>query len=147
MEKKTPLHWSADKGHTSICSELLNHGAEINALDKDKKTPLHWSAEKGNISICSELLNNGADVNARDKDDLTPLDISELRGHTEVVLYFHRMNEEGLWAAVKIDDDAKSSDAVKQVFAVAPGTNVNCIDGEYQRTPLHYSAKRGNTET
>uniref|UniRef100_G1KG23 Uncharacterized protein n=1 Tax=Anolis carolinensis TaxID=28377 RepID=G1KG23_ANOCA len=49
--RKTPLHLTAEYGHSDMMHYLLSNGSAINALDNNKDTPLHCPAQmKRNIS-------------------------------------------------------------------------------------------------
>ena len=64
---------------------LLNHGADINAMeDKLKSTPLGWAARFGNKDLAEFLLDRGADPNLAGAPWATPLAWAEKRGHTEI---------------------------------------------------------------
>ena len=69
----TPLHGAALKDAHETTVELLRHGANVNAKDKDNATPLHYAADSNAHKTARRLLNSGADVNAKDKRDLSPL--------------------------------------------------------------------------
>ena len=47
QEGRTPLFYSAQIGHISVCKELLDRNACINAQDKFGRTPLMCAAENG----------------------------------------------------------------------------------------------------
>jgi RNA polymerase sigma factor (sigma-70 family) len=104
----TPLHLTAQYGHTGIAKLLLDAGADINAKAPAVKnmTPLHlavWrgrkkeldtlleisqSAASGALRLLPEmprlLLDHGADVTARDSDkNLTPLGWAEAKHEDE----------------------------------------------------------------
>ena len=77
-------------GHTAeevieFARMLLNHGADINALeDKLKSTPLGWAARFGQKKLAEFLLECGADPNLAGAPWATPLAWAEKRGHTEI---------------------------------------------------------------
>lgn len=94
----TILHHLAGKscnpityGHTAeevveFARMLLNHGADINALeDKLKSTPLGWAARFGQKKFAEFLLECGADPNLAGAAWATPLAWAEKWGHTEIV--------------------------------------------------------------
>ena len=58
--KNTPLSYAAEKGDTELCKLLLEHGAEVNAEDKNGKMPLHLAKEEGHTETCKLLLQYGA---------------------------------------------------------------------------------------
>lgn len=39
----TPLHWAADKGNIAMVRLLLNHGADVHAVDIDGQRPLEYA--------------------------------------------------------------------------------------------------------
>ena len=55
---------------------VINHGADVNATNKDNKTALMTACYEGNIDAINVLLNAGADPNIADSlngDDMDPL--------------------------------------------------------------------------
>ncbi|RKU10712.1 hypothetical protein C6502_10835 [Candidatus Poribacteria bacterium] len=99
----TILHHLAGKscnpityGHTTeevieFARMLLNHGADINAMeDKLKSTPLGWAARFGQKKFAEFLLERGADPNLAGAPWATPLAWAEKRGHTEIAEILRR---------------------------------------------------------
>ncbi len=93
----TILHHLAGKscnsrtyGHTAeevveFARMLLNHGADINAVeDKLKSTPLGWAARFGQKKLAEFLLDRGADPNLAGAPWATPLAWAEKNGYTEI---------------------------------------------------------------
>lgn len=56
----TPLHVSAAKGYIRVMRLLLEHGANVNALDNDGWTPLHAAAHWEQEEACKILAEYGA---------------------------------------------------------------------------------------
>ncbi|CAG0911283.1 unnamed protein product, partial [Cyprideis torosa] len=82
----TPLHFAADRGHTSSVACLLEKGAPVEAEEKDKARPLHAACGKVPHFDCVRLLlNAGAEVNARTADGSTPFLIAALGNHVEIL--------------------------------------------------------------
>jgi len=54
-DKKTPLHYAAEKGHLPIVSFLIAKGANKKVIDEKGKTPLHYAIAKGHLTIVSLL--------------------------------------------------------------------------------------------
>lgn len=74
----TPLHIIATLSgdmNCDIIELLLQHGAEIDALDSNGFTPLHSAASHGNISIMRTLLRHGADQDAMVSGKYTACDL------------------------------------------------------------------------
>jgi ankyrin repeat protein len=85
----TPLHAALAKGYVDIALLLLQHSANVNALNEEGITPLHKACKRGLSDIVVWLLKHHANVDARDKNGDTPLlmasDAGE-RGIVEVLL-------------------------------------------------------------
>ena len=64
---------------------LLNHGADINAIEnKLKSTPIGWAARFGCHRLVEFLLDRGADPNLADAPWATPMAWAKKKGHTEI---------------------------------------------------------------
>jgi ankyrin repeat protein len=63
---------------------LLDHGADINALDAHRNTPLYCAAERGHLDYVRVLLEHGADVHIRGKGDQTPFQVAKSEGWTQI---------------------------------------------------------------
>lgn len=72
----TPLHFAAMMGHAFVCKALLEHGADVNALDKNGQTALHLAADGSHLGICYLLRHFGADVNIKDQNNRSALDLA-----------------------------------------------------------------------
>jgi ankyrin repeat protein len=76
---KTPLHFAALNGHSTITKLLIQLGANINAQDQNDATPLHLAAKQGHWTAIELLIKFGANINAQDKYGKTPLDFAVFR--------------------------------------------------------------------
>ena len=78
-----------DIDFNTLCScarLLIEHGASINAYDRNHKTPLHRAVSSAEFwgsdaDLSRLLLENGADVNAEDDNGLTPFQIATSKGY------------------------------------------------------------------
>ncbi|MCA8927018.1 MAG: ankyrin repeat domain-containing protein [Alphaproteobacteria bacterium] len=78
----TPLHHAAMRGKDRVASALLDHGADVNAVNAFNATPLHEAAVGGHAALVKALIARGADVNARDGQGRTPLERAEEQGES-----------------------------------------------------------------
>jgi len=79
-EGRTPLMYSAQKGHYAVVQLLLgyysnsgNCGSDINESDKSSLTALHHATRYGNAGIVQLLLEKGAKIVVDDNDELEAL--------------------------------------------------------------------------
>jgi ankyrin repeat protein len=72
-EGRTPLIYSAQKGHYAVVQVLLgyynNSGSDINESDKSNLTALHHAAQNGHASVVQLLLEKGAQIVVDDNDE------------------------------------------------------------------------------
>jgi ankyrin repeat protein len=54
---------------------MLEHGADVNARDKDQATPLHSASFMSKLEVARVLLDHGANIHARNVQGQTPLHI------------------------------------------------------------------------
>jgi len=76
-ELRHPLHIAVKNGRAEFAALLIEHGADVNALDYFKQTALHQAAYEGRQAIVRLLLANGAKVDVLDCKDETALDMAE----------------------------------------------------------------------
>ena len=69
----TALHMASFSGNWKIVKTLLDHGANINAINKDGLNMLHTSAQGDQALMLFYFKQAGLDVNARDNRGSTPL--------------------------------------------------------------------------
>ncbi|KAF5132997.1 Ankyrin-2 [Metarhizium anisopliae] len=78
LERDTPLHVAAQRGHTGLLSALIKAGAGVSAKNRLGQTPLHLAAgRKGSYDTCKLLLDAEADTLIEDRTGHVPLDIAE----------------------------------------------------------------------
>ncbi len=76
---------SAADGDVSSVEQLLQTGADVNALDGDGRTPLIHAAANGHTQVVGALLDAGADANASDFGGFSALINAAEFGHTAIV--------------------------------------------------------------
>ena len=94
--------WASSQGRIDTVATLLEHGADVNALDSDRMSALMWAAgseardkshmrgmlekpSKGSTEVVQLLLRYGASVDLRDKDGITALMYACYHGHSGAV--------------------------------------------------------------
>jgi len=71
-EGRTPLMYSAQKGHYAVIQLLLGYSSNssvINGSDKSGLTALHHAAQNGHAGIVQLLLEKGAQIVIDDNDE------------------------------------------------------------------------------
>lgn len=88
---RTMLHAFAAHEDERGVRWLLQHGADVSALDESNRTPLHVAAVRNTgTKTINALLNHNADPSAKDSDGQTPLDLAKSRNRTRIAT---RLNE------------------------------------------------------
>ena len=89
----TPLMLAAIYGHANVAAILLEHGANLDAIDSGlRQSPITLAAQNGNVDVAKLLLRRGVDVNSRDAMDATPLHWAALRGQKTCVIIATRLD-------------------------------------------------------
>ena len=96
---------------------LVDHGADVNALDSTHSTPLHLVLLQEVPEAVQFLINHGADVNAQNETNLTPLHMASLPGDVKIVQ-----------------------------LLIGHGADVTAKDWKHQ-TPLHFALSWVSTDT
>ncbi|KAH8288958.1 hypothetical protein KR044_003172, partial [Drosophila immigrans] len=150
-DKASPLHLCCQWGLTKVVQALIDHGANVNALDVNNKSPVHIAIKNQHEDIINILLcHPGIDLKLRDKSGLTPFATSlAIRNHKAAQRILERlpnaaeiMDQRGrnfLHIAI-IKDDLESV-----LFLLAILVDVNSrVHDAYQSTPLHLAATSKN---
>lgn len=88
LEGLTPLlEGVAYAGCTRSTHVLLDHGADMEAVDFKGQTAVHWAAMSAAMSALMFLADRGAALNVQDQDGYTPLHHAVTCGHEEIVEY------------------------------------------------------------
>jgi ankyrin repeat protein len=82
----TPLHLAARRGNLKVAEVLLDHGAEVDALEgKNLFTPLHVAAMHGQTKLAALLLARGANPRAKSWDGKIPITYAVDRNDAETI--------------------------------------------------------------
>ena len=83
----TPLYFAADSGHTAVCRQLLDAGADPDVrCGKMQWTALHAAASSERVGVVALLVQRGADTRATILKDLWTPSFFCLSGGTEEML-------------------------------------------------------------
>jgi ankyrin repeat protein len=85
--KKTPLHHAVTYRKIEVVEFLIEHGADVNAIDWTGMTPLHIAAVMNRIAEAKALVRAGANVEAADKFGDRPLHSAALHGQIGMIDY------------------------------------------------------------
>ena len=86
IENWTALIWaSINKGHPDVVKVLLEHGADVNAVNNDGAGALMLASKVGDVDIVKLLLASKANVNLVSKEGKTALMSAKKEGHGEIV--------------------------------------------------------------
>ncbi|XP_068108327.1 ankyrin repeat domain-containing protein 35 isoform X2 [Hyperolius riggenbachi] len=75
---RTPLMIAAQRNHPTVCSLLLDRGAQVDMTDREKKTALILACERGNIQAAETLLTKGAEPDMKDNKGCDALSYASL---------------------------------------------------------------------
>ncbi len=82
----SPIHMAASKGNIQVLKALIDHGANVNAVEKKSSmTPIHYAAYNKNSAAIKLLIKNGANIDSNDRKGRTALKISSLSGNLDNV--------------------------------------------------------------
>nr|UCK81625.1 26S proteasome non-ATPase regulatory subunit 10 [Arenicola marina] len=80
----TPLLISVSAGKEDIVRNLINRGAQINAVNSTGQCALHYAASKDRYQIAELLLERGADAIVADCVSTTPLHRAAAKGNVKM---------------------------------------------------------------
>lgn len=80
-----PLHSAVAARNLAIARALIDHGADVNAVQNDDFTPLMAAAQNGQMEMIELLLARGARPDARRANGQSAIDFAREGGHGEAV--------------------------------------------------------------
>lgn len=130
---RTAIHQAAWSGYTEIVSLLIDHGANVNVLDKHDRTPLFFACLGERPQTAALILDNTLkralpvnDINKITKRGRTPLRQAAAHGFTDVV--------------------SKLLNYIVEAEDVDKAAIINQVDERKGRSALHCAAFEGQTE-
>lgn len=116
FRNQTPIIVAVKSRKVAVLAELLEQGADVNALGESKRVALYHAAAAGRDDIVTLLLEAEARVNTADELGWTPLMKASYHGHISVVrlLLSHDANSEAVnLAGNTVYDIARASKKIK----------------------------------
>lgn len=146
-DKASPLHLCCQWGLTKVMQTLIDHGANVNAIDCDLKTPLHVAIDNQHDEIISILLCHPAiDLKLRDKTGNTAFATALIvRNHKAAQNILERLPN----AAEQMDQRGRNflhvaimkDDLESVLFLLSIQVDVNSrVHDVNQTPPLHLAA-------
>lgn len=92
---RTPLHVARNG---EIARMLIDHGADVNAIDGEGFTPVHRAIERGDVALVELMFEHGGTLPRKWKRYHAPLFLAVNGGHREMVAYLREHGYE--WDAI-----------------------------------------------
>ena len=149
IEVSLTLFSAADGNCIDLATELLDHGASVDARDRLGARPLSHAARSGHLEMVDLLLARGAPIDARNLDGATALYFAAEGGHTSIA---QRLIERG--ADVNLTGRSGVSPVAAAAYAgndaivealLAHGADERAPD-ETGKPPIIYAAAGGRLD-
>jgi cytochrome c len=139
------LHNAAARGDLKTVTQLLDGGADIDALEA-KSTPLHWALLTNKIAVVQLLLERGANPNIEGPTGM-PLVMATIMGSAETVslLLDHGADPNTGSRSTPLIAAAVKNDVRIAELLLAHGADPN-VSNTSGIVALHEAAKRGNLD-
>ena len=132
----TPLMRAAFHGRDEILTLLIEHDADVNAIDLGGNSALHWAAFGGHINCIKQLIEHRANISASNYVGWTPLMQAVARNH---LLAAALLIDSGVNLDTIADDGYTAlhkaaalgySDIVELLLEQGADKNIKAINGE-----------------
>jgi ankyrin repeat protein len=116
----TPLHIAASNGWEEGAMQLLDAGADINAVSRTfATTPLRVAIGYGQPALALFLLERGADPTVAESDEKTTMQSAAYAGNKDIIRALAaRGIEVDIFSAVTLEDEARVRDLVQRDASV-----------------------------
>lgn len=143
----TPLMYAVSLPDVFISQLLIDHGADVNAVDANGDHALNWATYSGNVAQMKLLIRSGADLNLRSKHG-DVVDVALRLWHADSVVNVFR--DTGIYEKQKSKADALvravvSNDKGTVAETLKKPVNVNSKDG-LGNPLLQIAIQNGNEE-
>ncbi|XP_050390792.1 serine/threonine-protein phosphatase 6 regulatory ankyrin repeat subunit B-like [Patella vulgata] len=151
-EMMTPLLMSANRGFVSVLAYLIDHGADVHAVDQHECTVLHHIVTKPNACvILQKLIITGIQINLQNKFGETPLYLATESNNEFAVNMLLQTNDSCVDLADRKGITPLMLAAIENEIRIIQllhkhGASVN--EQEYRgRTSLYLAVKNGNNSS
>jgi len=86
----SPLHAAAMECDATTLFTLLESGEDVNQINRCGSSAVHIAAWFGSLPCMRHLINFSADLNLRNRAGDTPYSLARLRGHKDMLDFFHQ---------------------------------------------------------
>ena len=146
---RTPLLLVArESGNELVARILLEHGADVNALDRAGASSLELAAWRGFEDVVNTLLDHGATVDPRSERMPLLTSFAVAKGLERL---FRELVEAGVDLGIRTENGgsllhAAAEGGSAEITRLLLNTELDVMEPDrYHWTPLHYAAERGRT--
>ena len=147
-DQRSAIFLAAENGHTEAARLLLEHGADAKKVNYFGMSPLMLAAQNGHLQVIHLLLNNGGNLRKSDNEGRLPLHYAAEGDQTDVVKFIHEKHRNILITKTSKGDTllhlATRLELVQ--YLVEQGADIHAKNS-FDRTPLHVSAVKGQSDT